>query len=76
MKLELHPDWKAILTRAWSVRLIVVAGLVNFADVALGIAGQLKPSLALAVVAGVVNTAALYARLVVQRRLGGGGQQP
>ncbi len=33
--MNLHPDWKSILRRAWSIRLIFIAGFFSGLEVAL-----------------------------------------
>ena len=67
--MKLSPDWKRIVTRAWSVRWIALAGLLSgveilvtaFPDV-LGL-----PRGVLAGVTGVVAAVALIARVMVQK---------
>lgn len=67
--MKLSPDWKRIVTRAWSVRWIALAGLLSgveilvtaFPDV-LGL-----PRGVLAGVTGVVVAVALIARVMVQK---------
>jgi hypothetical protein len=66
--MTLHRDWRAILTRAWSVRLMLLAGLLSGLEVTLQIVvGLGYASIALAVLSGLVTAAALVARIVAQK---------
>ena len=68
--MTLHPNWKAILTRAWSVRLMAAALVLDAIDVTLqGIVGTGMATLSLTVVSGGVNAAALGARFLVQANM-------
>ena len=68
--MSLHPDWKAILTRAWSVRLMLLAGLLSGLEVTLQVLiGIGYASIGVAVAAGLVTAGALVARIVAQRGL-------
>lgn len=67
--LRLRDDWKAILLRAWSVRLIAVAVVLSGAEAILPIVGYKLPltDLWLAVLTFVVVTGAMIARIVAQQ---------
>ena len=68
--MHLHPDWGAILRHAWSIRLILLAGLLTALDVAMQIwVGIGTPTVVVAVLAGVANGAAFVARLIAQRNM-------
>jgi hypothetical protein len=68
--LTLHPNWRAILKRAWSVRFILLAGLLDAAAFVLtAVAGVSPFSLGLQILAGTVSGAALVARIIVQSNL-------
>jgi hypothetical protein len=62
-------DWKGVLARAWSVRLIILAGILSGAEVTLSL---VTPGLlgihpgSFAVASGVVSMGALVARLLAQ----------
>ncbi len=66
---RLHPDWRRILRRAWSVRLMALAFILTAAEVALPavppIPGVSPTALALA--AGLVTAGAFVARLIAQK---------
>jgi hypothetical protein len=65
-------DWRAVLRHAWSIRLIVLSILLNAAAAALMFGDALPISpLALVVLTFATNVAALVARVVAQRQLGG-----
>jgi hypothetical protein len=62
-------NWQAVLRRAWSIRLIVIAGLLSGIEVALPLAGDALP-LPTGLFAGLsllVTAAAFVARIVAQK---------
>jgi hypothetical protein len=65
-------DWKTILTKAWSVRLIILAALLSGIEVALPIIGQtiepldLIPPGTFAILSGLTSAGALIARVMAQ----------
>jgi hypothetical protein len=66
--MTLHPNWRAILTRAWSVRLMLAAGILSGLEVTLQVVvGLGYATIGLAVLSGLVTAAALVARIVAQR---------
>lgn len=71
-EIRLISDWRWVLRRAWSVRLLAVAALLSGAEVALAVASAYQidlgiPSTLFAALAGVVTIAATVARFVAQR---------
>lgn len=66
--MKLLPDWKNILQRAWSVRLILLAALLSGAEAILPVFGAAVPPWA---TFGVVS-GALIARFVAQPKMHGG----
>ena len=72
--MKLVQNWRQLLRRAWSVRLMLLAGLLSGAEVALPFfAHQLPAGLFAALSAGTVG-AALVARLVAQSSLKESGE--
>lgn len=73
MKVRLIEDWKSVLTRAWSVRLILLTGLLSGLQAALGVIPfefvQLLPAWVWPVVTLLVSAGALISRLVLQEAL-------
>lgn len=67
----LDPQWRAILKRAWSIRLMAVAGALSGAEVVLPMFGDMIPRGWFAVLNFVVVAAALIARIVAQEKLDG-----
>lgn len=68
--MRLLPNWRSVLRRAWSIRLIVLAGLLSGAEVALEFLDPtLLPTGLMAALSAVVTCAALVARLVAQNTL-------
>ena len=67
---RLLPDWRDILRRAWSLRLILLAGLLTGCEAVLSAAGTdwlPGPQWARMAVLFVVLGAAFVARLIAQR---------
>ena len=66
----LLPDWKDILKKAWSVRLLIVAGVLSGVEVALQIleptAAVTMPKGVFAALSGLVTAGALFARVIAQ----------
>lgn len=69
--LKLAVGWRRVLRHAWSVRLLLLAALLNFLDALLTLAGATLPfpPLTIAILTGLVTSAALVARIVVQKDL-------
>lgn len=68
--MHLHANWRAIMRRAWSIRLILLAGLLSGAEAALAFADLLPwPPGAAAAVSAAVSMAAFVARIVAQENL-------
>jgi len=75
--MKLAANWRAVLRRAWSVRLMVVAAVLSGVEVALpllhGVIGI--PAGLFAGASGFCTAAAFAARLVAQRNLPEGRQE-
>jgi hypothetical protein len=65
--MKLTADWKHVLKKAWSVRLMILAGLLSGAEVILPLFIDTLPRRLFAVLSMVVITAAFVARLTAQR---------
>jgi hypothetical protein len=69
----LVPNWKEVLTKAWSVKFTLLSALLAAAEVALPIvqeqlqAAQLIPAGALAALAGIVSGANIIVRVLSQK---------
>ena len=68
--MNLVPHWRRVLKRAWSIRLMILAALLSGVEVALSFSDvrewlELPPGI-FAALAGLVSSAALVARLIVQ----------
>ncbi len=68
---KLVPEWGRVLRRAWSIRLIVAAGILSGCEVALPIIDQFItiPRGTFAALTGLVTCGALISRLVAQENL-------
>jgi hypothetical protein len=69
--MRLLEDWKDVLTKAWSVRLMVVAALLSGMEVALPFMVDIIsiPRGSFAALSGITTAAAFVARLVAQKGL-------
>lgn len=65
--MKLLPDWRVIVRRAWSVRLMVVAFALTAAEVVLPLYADALPRGVFAVLSGLAVAGAFVARLVAQR---------
>lgn len=65
-------DWRRILRKAWSIKLVILAAIMSGLEVALGFADASllgMPRGVFAALAGVVSLLALPARLIAQRSM-------
>ncbi len=67
--MKLLADWRDILHRAWSIRLMIIAGLLSGIEVALPFFADALPRGVFAAISIVVVMAALVARLLAQKNL-------
>lgn len=70
LPITLDQDWRNILRHAWSVRLLIVAALLDGLSTALGIDPYLIPWVPDALVAGLAglaSAAALFSRFIAQK---------
>lgn len=65
--MNLRADWPMIVRRAWSMRLMALAGVLSAAEVVLPLYADALPRGAFAALAVVIITAAMFVRLVAQR---------
>jgi hypothetical protein len=65
--MKLLPNWRDILRRAWSLRLMAFAGLLSGAEVALPFLNDLMPRGVFALLSAVTVCGAFIARLVAQK---------
>ena len=68
---ELITNWQDVLTKAWSVRLIILAAVLSGAEAGLPLVidSYPLPTGVLALVSMIVSGAALYAHTVAQKGL-------
>lgn len=69
--MKLVPNWRHVLRKAWSVRLMLLAGLLSGLEAALSLAGNIlhiKPG-AFAVLSGLTVAAAFVTRILAQKEL-------
>lgn len=69
--MKLATDWKSIIRRAWSIRLMILAGLLSGLEVALPLFDAWSPfdPGVFAAASGLVTAGAFVARLVSQQNL-------
>lgn len=65
--MKLAPNWKTILKKAWSIRLMLLAALLSGAEVVLPFFSHAMPRGVFAFVSFLVVAAAFIARLVAQQ---------
>lgn len=73
---RVRKDWRKIIKRAWSVRLMMLAAVFGGCDAAIqaAIAMDVRPPISagwFSILAGVASLAAMVARVVAQRDLEG-----
>lgn len=66
--MRLVDDWKRVLRKAWSIRLMLLAGVLSAVEVVLPFLQPQIPHGLFAVLSGVTVAAAFIARLVAQRQ--------
>lgn len=67
--MQLIPDWKEILKKAWSVRLILLAGLLSGVEVVLPMFSSSIPRGVFSALTFVTVSSALVARVMMQKSL-------
>jgi hypothetical protein len=67
--MNLIDNWKAVATKAWSMRLVLLSAVLSAIEVALPYFDGAMPRGAFAILALVVSVSAAIARLVAQPRL-------
>jgi len=67
--MHLYPNWREIARRAWSIRLLVLAGILSGLEVILPFFSEDIPRNLFAVLSFIAVSAAFVARLVVQKGL-------
>lgn len=70
-RVRLIPRWRRFLRYAWSVRLIILAGVLAGAQAVLPFLTELIPPRILAVMTFVIVMGALVSQFIVQQKLSG-----
>lgn len=65
--MKLYDNWKDILTKAWSIRFIILAGILTGLEIILPLFNESIPPNLFAAFSFVCVSAAFVARLVAQR---------
>ncbi|MBU2539157.1 MAG: hypothetical protein KKH22_12045 [Proteobacteria bacterium] len=65
--MKLDRDWKKIIKKAWSFRLMVLAGLLSTGEFILPVFSETIPRWPFAILSFLVITGAMAARLVAQK---------
>lgn len=65
----LVPNWKIIVRKAWSVRLIILAGLLSGVEAAMPFIDDQMPRGVFAVASLLVTGAAFVARILAQKEI-------
>lgn len=71
--MRLVPNWRAVLRHAWSIRLILIAGLLSGIEVVLPLLDVFAtiPPGAFAALSFLITMGALVARLIAQKNISG-----
>lgn len=69
--MKLLSNWKAILTKAWSIRFIILAGVLQGVDLAFSLLAPAKASIGFVVAAAIFTVLAFVARIIAQNNLPG-----
>lgn len=67
--MKLSDDWKEVLRKAWSIRLMVLAGVLSGVEIAVPMLADTLPRGTFATLSAVSVAAAFAARLVAQKDL-------
>lgn len=67
--MKLASDWKDVLRKAWSIRLMILAGVLSGVEIVLPLFADALPRGTFAALSGVSVAAAFVARLVAQKDL-------
>jgi hypothetical protein len=65
--MNLHKDWKKILRKAWSVRLLVLAAIFQGLEVAFPLLNLNIPPKTFAIISGILTAGALFTRFIAQK---------
>ena len=66
---HLHKDWKQILTKAWSVRLMIIAGIFSGCEVIIPLFQESLPQGLFAVLSFLSVSGGFVMRLVAQQNM-------
>lgn len=67
MSVKLYENWREILRRSWSLRFIIVAGVLSGCEIALPLIGDSLPVGVFAALSFFFTAAAFVSRLVAQK---------
>lgn len=70
--MRLQRDWQRVLKKAWSIRLLLLAGALSAVEVALPFLGDGMPRGAFAALSGLSVGGAFVARLLAQKDMSNG----
>lgn len=65
--MRLHSNWKSIIKKAWSIRLMIIAGMLSAAEVVIPYFEASLPRGFFSLLSGAVVGSAFVARLVAQK---------
>ena len=67
--MQLKEDWKKIIKKAWSVRLVAVSAVFSAAEVVIPLYGDLLPRDTFAIISVIACMGAIIARVIAQKDL-------
>lgn len=65
--MKLYDNWREILNKAWSIRLMILAGMLTACEIVLPLYADAIPRNLFAALSALATMGALVARLVAQR---------
>jgi len=65
--MKLYPNWKEIVRKAWSIRFMIIAGVLSGIEIVLPMFAEQFPRNVFAILSFVFVAAAFVSRLVAQR---------
>ena len=66
---KMLPNWREVLTKAWSIKLLLLAMALTALEVYLAFTGEPGQNVALTIFTGVVTAAAFGTRLLAQNNM-------
>lgn len=73
--MKLLPNWKTLIRKAWSIRLMILAGALSAAEIVLPMFADSIPRGVFAIMTTIAVAGAFIARLIAQKEVSNGNDQ-